>query len=424
VSGPRRILVTTIGSSGDVHPFVAVSRALVARGHDVRVAVNPHFRSTVEGAGLVYEPLGAELSPADIAREHPAAFGRVRGAWVLARRVFAPLLPEMAARLIEIAEAYRPDVLVGHQISFGAPWAARRVGARWATCVLAPSTLLSTADPSVYPIGTDARRLPMWMRRVQNWGGRRYANLVFDPVVNRARRAVGEPARGDTFWGEMLGADAVLGLFSPAFRGPAADDPPALTICGFPWFERHGGYGERAERLDDRLDAFLGAGDPPVIVALGTVLAHTGERLFARAVEACRRVGRRAVLVTGHAHGGRFEGDADVCSVDYAPYGQLFPRGCCTLIHGGIGTTARAMRAGRPAIVLPHAHDQFDNAARLERLGLGQRLDERRASVGRLADAIARRLGDEATARRAAAFGARLDDEDGAEVAAEAIERL
>ena len=411
-----KILLTTVGSAGDVHPFVAIGLALAERGCEVALAANPHFEPLVRSAGLGYEPLGEALDPVSIARTNPAAFSRYRGPAALFRGVFAPRFRELYDATLAALRAREPDLVVGHQISFGLPMAARKAGVPWAVATLAPATVISDRDPNVYAIGPDVRGWPMPARRAVHAMARFTINRLVDPPMNKLRRSVGEPTRRGTLFEEMLGADLVLGMWSPAFRGPAADDPAGLEIVGFPWFDRREPGG-----LEPVLEAFLEAGEPPVVVSLGSVLSATHDRLFERAAEACERLGVRAVFVTGRAATGRGPAAGSVLRVGYAPYGLLFPRAGVTVHHGGIGTTAQALRAGVPTLVLPHAHDQFDNAARVEGLGVGGRLSRAVPTVGALASAIDRLLGDAVVRERSSALGARLRAEDGASRAAERI---
>ncbi len=198
---PLRVLVTTVGSSGDVHPFVAIGAALRDRGHDVTMLVNPYFESTVRGAGLDYAPLGTYWSPTDAARAHPGAFRRLTGTWVVMRTLFMEGLRDAYPSLRATLERMRPDVVVGHQISFGLPWLVREFGSRWVTCVLSPSTLLSDEDPSVYPFGLDVRGRPMWLRRFQHANALRMMGMILDRPMNRFRREIGVDTARNVLFG-------------------------------------------------------------------------------------------------------------------------------------------------------------------------------------------------------------------------------
>ncbi len=418
-----RVLLTTVGSSGDINPFIALSRRLKERGHDPVLAVNPHFRPTVERAGIEFREYGDDISPRQFAEEHPEAFGRFLGPVVLFRRFFLPRVGEMYEGLVELVEDTQPVLLVGHQISFGLPWVAERFGLPWATCPLAPATVPSVADPNRMPVGADLHRMPMWYRRFAVWAMRASVSVMFDAGFNKTRRRYGIPKRRHTLFGEMLSGDALLGLWSPAWRGPAADDPENLTICGFPWFDRHDDE-EHEDGLEPALREFLEDGEAPLVFAFGSVLSHMNHDAFEEAVHACERLGARGVLVTGSDETAPEDLPAGVIAVNYAPYSTLFPRASAVVHHGGVGTTAQGLRAGVPTAIMPHAHDQFDNAARCERHGTSVTVRRHGVSGRQLADALAVLLEDPSHAERARSMGGRIRAEDGVGEAARVLEQI
>lgn len=419
-----RILLTSIGSSGDINPFLALGHALRERGHEVRFLVNPYFEPAARTAGLGFDPLGDYLSPHEFARDNPQNFGRFLGPWHLVREWLAPAAREYYTRVLDVGAAFKPDVIVGHQISFGAPWAAAKLGVPFVTCVLAPATTLSVHSPSVYQTGHDPTFAPMWRRRFYTFMARRTMGFILDGALNEIRRSLGIEEHDDTLFGEMLAQRAVLALWSPALRGPQPDDPPNLHICGFPWHDRSAFYGTRGSTLDAGLARFLEHPEPPVVFTLGSVLSHTGNREFAAAAEACRILGRRGVLVTGGESSMPASLPAGVIAVDYVPYSLLMSRGAATVHHGGIGTTAQSLRAGKPVIIIPHAHDQFDNAARVQRIGAGRWLPRRAATGKGIARVLRATLDDESIVTTAARVGAVVKHEDGATNAAIQIEAI
>src|SRR5262249_35745081 len=156
-----------------------------------------------------------------------------------------------------------------------------------------------------------------------------------------------------------------LAMFSPVIGPPQADWPPKTTQTGFPFYE---GDGE----LPPEVAAFLDAGDPPIVFTLGSSAVGAPGVFYDESVGAVRRLGGRAVLLVGR-HADRPVTEAlpgSILVVDYAPHAPLFRRARAIVHHGGIGTTAQALRAGRPMLVVPHAHDQQDNARRVARLGV------------------------------------------------------
>ena len=215
-----------------------------------------------------------------------------------------------------------------------------------------------------------------------------------------------------------------LGLWSQHMRGPTPDDPSNGVICGFPFYDRS----DVRPALPERVERFLAEGAAPVVFSLGTAAVHVPGDFYHVAAEACRLTGRRGILLAGP---GASSGDgavprelpASVLAVDYVPCSLLLPRGCCTVHHGGIGSTGQALRSGRPAVVVPHAHDQFHNGLHARRLGVAEMLPRRRMTAKRLAEAIERVVRPEVGVR-AAVLREALLVEDGAGAACAEVERV
>jgi UDP:flavonoid glycosyltransferase YjiC (YdhE family) len=196
------------------------------------------------------------------------------------------------------------------------------------------------------------------------------------------------------------------------------DDPTNGRICGFPWFDRHGEF----EQLPTDVERFLQAGEPPIVFTLGTAAVHVSGSFYGCAAAACRILGRRGVLLTRHLEYAPKNLSSDVRAFTYVPFSTVLPRACATVHHGGIGTTAQAMRAGRPTVIVPFSHDQFDNAARAKRLGVSVTLTRKRLIPHALADALRSVIDEPALNDRAARLGDLLSTEDGALTAAMALE--
>jgi UDP:flavonoid glycosyltransferase YjiC (YdhE family) len=196
------------------------------------------------------------------------------------------------------------------------------------------------------------------------------------------------------------------------------DDPANARLTGFVWYDRH----QEQEHAPEEVERFLSAGDPPIIFTLGSTAVHVAGPFYEAAAGACRKLGRRGLLLTGRPEYAPHELPPGVAAFTYAPYSAVLHRGCATVHHGGVGTTAQAMRAGRPTVIVPFAHDQFDNAARTRRLGVSATVARTKLSAATLAEALGGQLGDPTCASRAAELGRRVAAEHGAETAAEALE--
>jgi len=210
-----------------------------------------------------------------------------------------------------------------------------------------------------------------------------------------------------------------LALFSPLIGPRQPDWPEGVTVTGYCFLDH-----PKLDPLPDGLERFLDAGDPPIVFTLGTSAVHDAGDFYSAARDHARALGRRAVLLTGRDAGNRVAGGPDAFVADYAPYSRVFPRAAAIVHQGGAGTTAEALRSGRPMLVMPFSHDQFDNAARVRRVGSGGTMDRHRWGGAEGLRRLAALLGSPDLAATAAVNGARVRAEDGAGAAADAILRV
>ncbi len=413
-----RFLIASIGSNGDIHPYAGVGMALRDRGHEVAFIVQPYFERLIREAGLKYIPAGERFDMAELAN-HPELMGRWFGSARIMRQHMFPRVPELERAAADAIRDWRPDVVFTHHICFGISWAAQRAGIPCATGCLSPLGFLSRHDRTVFT-ASGVETSPGW-RGAFNLGLAKWAcRLLYDGPLNKQRRALGYAPVKDHFSRDIRQGPLTLGLWSEHYRAPMPDDPPNSHICGFPWYDRH----REQEHPSHELEQFLCAGEPPIIFTLGSTAVHVAGPFYQAAAGACTILNRRGLLLTGRPEYAPRSLPPGVAAFTYAPFSTVLPRGCATVHHGGIGTTAQSMRAGHPTVIVPFAHDQFDNAARARRLGLSQTLDRTRVTAQSLADALRSVLDHPECNNRAADLGRKLAAEDGAEVAASLLEQL
>ncbi len=418
-----KILMLTAGSHGDVHPYLALARAAQSRGHEVRLMLHPYFEGAARAAGVPVIPTGASIDLESLIKD-PRGYRPWTGSKFVFESMFA-VLPEILAEFEAAIESERPDVVVAHVICFGARMIAERSGTPLVMPMLQPGGWMSTGDPVAV-----LQRSPGAVRGLLA----RLADAPLRPLVRKLmgskfaalRKSLGLPPAKDDYFEEFRAGGLNLGLWSPLFRGPCRGDPHGARIVGFPWSDRPESRAAEA----DRLDRFIAAGSAPIVFTLGTTAVHVPGDFYAVAAATARRLRRRAVLLTGSPERARQVGESvssggdNVAAFAYAPYSRLLPRAAAIVHHGGIGSTAQALRAGRPAVVIPHAHDQFHNAMHCHRLGVGDLVHRSRLSVPRLERALRRVLDDPALAARSAALGAEIGREDGAVASIDEIERF
>ncbi len=419
-------MLATFGSLGDLHPYIAIAQALRARGHRPLVAATDMHRAVVEAEGLPFAAL----------RPDAAAFGDERTA--MARALDPVGGPEFLVREVLMAHlrgAYDDldaacagaDLLVSHPFTFAAPLVAGRrhaEGLAWASVAITPSVLLSAHDPAVFapapwlrhlrPLGPGVHRLLLKAVKARTRG--------WMAPWQALRRELGLPATAaHPLFEAQLSPELVLALFPPLLAAPQPDWPPQTVTTGFVAAARRG----EAGTLDPVLAAFMGAGDAPLVFTLGSAAVLGAGDFYERSAEAARRLGRRALLLVGGDPRNRPAWSSpDIMLADYVPHWQVFPRAAAIVHQGGIGTTAQALLAGRPMLVVPFGFDQPDNAARVVRLGVARSIARRDYDAGRAVRALRALLDDPAYARRARELAPRIAADDGAGNACDAIERL
>jgi UDP:flavonoid glycosyltransferase YjiC (YdhE family) len=412
-----RILLATLGSLGDLHPCIAVARALRARGHQAVVAAAPEYREPVEAAGVGFAPVRPSLDAlGDRAAVARRLFHPVLGPRRLLREVVLPHLHESFADLDHAAAS--ADLLVSHPLTFTVPIVAERRGLPWVSTVLAPLSLMSRHDPPRLHGGDLLRRAARIGPRARDaaFALARATARHWEAPLQSFRQELGLPRTAAPMLFEgQFSPQGTLALFDAPLAAPQADWPPALRVCGA---ALHDGAAPDAAALPE-LERFLAAGDPPLVFALGSSAVWFADGFWAAAAQAAHALGRRAVLVTGS--GLPRELPPGVRAFDYLPYSAVFPRAAAVVHQCGIGTLAQALRAGRPQLLVPVAFDQPDNAARACRLGVGRELPFRRVDARRLEAALAALLDDPRHAQAAERCAAELRDSEGAGAAADAL---
>ncbi len=417
-----RVLMLTVGSAGDVHPFIGVGQELIARGHEVRLAANPYFMDRIRGAGLVFEPMGTEDDYLKVVTDP-----RLVRQFASPKLIIDELIHKTAEPTVELTQRvisrWRPDVIVRHHISLGSRWVARRNGIPTATVVLAPAFFFSREDAAVYRswerLGT-----PRWIQEFKLQVAKRIMRWFMDRPLNRLRRTMGLETSRDFFFSEVKDGDITLGLWSKHLRGAARDDPENSHICGYSFFDRSHGREADGRELSEFLDRCQQRGRPPIVFTLGSSVVHHAGDFYGIAARACANLGRPGVLLVGKADNAPSGLPEDVRAFGYAPFSAVLPRAAATVHHGGAGTTGQGLRSGRPTVIVPFVNDEFDNAARAQRLGTSLTLGRSRFDARRLAGCLDRAINDREMRMRAEVIGGVLRVEDGAREAASRIEGL
>ncbi len=414
-----RIVLTCVGSLGDLHPYLALGVELARRGHRPVVATSESFRPHVLAAGLAFYPIRAvttETASTELIRR---VFNGRKGVEFIIRRLILPALRTAFADTLQAAEG--ADLLIAHPLTLATRLVAETRGIPWISTQLAPTGMLSAYDPPVLPGLAWMHRLrpsPASYRlffKLAERGTHRWFGLY-----RQMQAELGLPDGGNPLFAGGHAPGGELALFSPLLAAPQPDWPPQTLATGFAFFEQPG-------TPSPDLVRFLAAGAPPVVFTLGSSAVMDAGNFFRESALAARRLGVRALLLGAQStiFGGDAAPDPDaVLACPYASYAQVFPASAAIVHQGGVGTTAEALRAGRPMLVVPWGVDQPDNAARVVRMGVARTLHREAYRAARVVQALRPLLQRPGYAKRAAEVSAAIRAEQGTAAACDAIERV
>ena len=386
-TGKPRVVLLTFGTGGDVQPFVTLAAALQGRGYRTLLIVPRFHEQAVQDTGLDHIAFGSREQTQSVL-DNPDLWHERRGLGVVWRGLL-PCLDEIQALLL--AQSRRPGGCVVLCHPFMVPVAAmareQHTGLRIVCAYLAPSTLRTVHDPLTVGSLEVPRWWPQrWRRALWQAIDRFWIDPDLLPGLNAARSARGlKPIASFLAHMEAAG-DASVGLFPGWFGSRQPDWPASFTPGHFPL-----GPVPQSRRLDSELHDFLDAGEAPVAFTPGTGHQHARGH-FENALAALQALGRRGLFLTPHADQVPGPLPPSVRWQPHAPFDVLLPRVALLVHHGGIGTTAEALRAGVPQLVVPYAFDQFDNGRRVRQLGAGSVVPAARADARRLRREIARLL--------------------------------
>ncbi len=410
------ILLLTIGSAGDVHPFIGIAQALQRRGHRVRMIVNPHFTTPIQNAGLELIPLGKASDYEDLLAD-PNLWHRRKG--------LRAILNAVAGGLETVYETLMQNYVAGETViaasslAFGARIAQDQFHLPMATVHLSPAIFRSAIAPPKLP----GVSMPAWLPR--SWkaamfavGDRAVIYRLIGPPINRLRAKHGLPPVRRIMSDWWHSPRRVIGLFPSWFAAPQPDWPPQTRLTGFPLYDQRD-----LSAAPPQLSEFFSAGPPPIVFTPGSAMHHA-HRFFRTSVEACRRLNRRAVLLTRHVEQIPPDLPPTIRHFPYVPFSHIFPRAAVIVHHGGIGTSAQAMSAGVPQIVCPFTFDQLDNADRMQRLGIARTIHPNRYRPGQLMAVLEQLHSDPIAAEAARQVAQRFVGQNWIEQTCDLIEEL
>lgn len=407
-----KILIHTLGSSGDFNPLIALAYELQDRGHSVKFAVNPANAIKISNLGFESFAIGPDPDwNSDFSRRLLVA-SSYRPFQMLMEELFIPNIGVAYDNLLP--HCREADIFISHTLQLASPAIAYRTGVPWVSVIPATSCY-PTAE---YPLPCFAwRGSPEFLNKV-GWdiGLRQFRTI--DALANEQYRALGVPPRKDMIAGGSYSRQLTIGLWSPAYF-PRPTDWPA-------WFQV-GGYARwDAPGVEKDLNARVPQGSGPLVIfTLGSAIVNQPGDFYEVALEAVRATNWRAILLGAPAE---MELPQDVrnrvTAIPYARYADIFPLASAIVHQGGVGTTQACCYYGIPSVVVPRCFDQFENAAHIQRSGWGLRLLPKYLSPALLRVRLERVLRSREIKRAVHALGAEMQTEPDIKPACDMIEAI
>jgi sterol 3beta-glucosyltransferase len=420
------IFIFTLGSRGDVQPYVALGKGLQGAGHAVTLCTSASFEGFITGHGLQYGQMNDEFVEFIKSAEGRDVIENTSNLWegiktsIRTLKHVGPMQRHAIDDAWKAAQAARPDLIIFHPKGFGGPQFAEKLGVPAILAFYLPIYVPSVYEPC---IGFPRWKLGGWYNKLTYRLVRYVTKLASNSYVKYWRRQHGLPRQP---WGaDMLRTAAgeqieVVHAFSRHVVPPPQDWPASAMPTGFWFLDSNENW-----RPPPALREFLAAGEPPVYVGFGSLSGSDPARLGRLVVEALTQAGVRGVLATGW--GGLDVGGLPqtILKIDEAPHDWLFPQMAAVVHHGGVGTTSAGLRAGRPTVICPFFGDQPFWGRRVHALGAGSRpLPQKNLTAEALAEAIRLVTTDPAIRQNATALGEKIRQENGVANAVAAIERI
>jgi MGT family glycosyltransferase len=419
-----RIVLSNIGTFGDINPLIAIALELKRRGHAPVMAVPELFKPKIVPLGLEFHAMRPDIDPNNTLMAemvYDVKKGTERGL----REFLFPALRLTYEDLTDAAtKPERTDLLLMGELNYAGPIVAEMTGIPWASYVLAPLSFFSAFDPPVLPMYPRLARadktvpgMGRAIKRLARFVSRKWPQPIYD-----LRRELGLERGRNPLFDAKHSPELVLALFSRVLGTEQKDWPEHTEITGFCYYDSDAGNAA----LPAHLEEFLQKGPAPVVFTLGSAAVLAAGKFYEYSAKAAVRLGVRAVLLIGNDPRNKIKQalPESICVAEYAPYSALFSRAAMVVHQGGVGTTAQCLRAGKPMLIMPYSHDQPDNGRRMRRLGVARVIQRGDYTPMRVARKLKAMLAEPHFALRAAEVAQMLRHEDGVKTACDALEGL
>jgi sterol 3beta-glucosyltransferase len=415
-----KITINTFGTRGDIQPYIALGKGLKQAGHAVCIFTHQIFESFVREHGLGFYPL--QLDPRQVLINQ--AVSELGNNVVRMHRWLEKNFKlELEDLFIATLDANRDaDVMLNTGLSFAGWHVAEKLG------IPAIATYLWPATPSRYIPPTLGKAPQDWLpfKGTINYWSTKLSNQMFfgllRSAVDQCRKDILDlrPMKFREYWSldSPESSVPIVYGYSPVVIPKPPDWGPRQQVSGY-WFLES----EKDYEPDESLRGFLASGPPPIYIGFGSMVEHEREEIIQIVVEALSEINQRGILLSGWSALESRDLPDSILVIKAAPHDWLFPQTAAVVHHGGAGTTAAGLYAGKPSVVVPSFGDQFFWGWRVNELGVGPKpIHRNKLTVDKLAEAINQAVKDDAIRNNAIRIGQQIRAENGVESAVRMIE--
>ena len=409
-----KIVVTALGTTGDVFPLLALTNQLVIAGHHVRFCAADIYRDVASNVNADFQAINSAFDLIEFRKRMDRIVSMYNPITIATRILKETILrygKERYQDCLPLMKGY--DLAICDSTDIPGQEAAIRNSVPWITVTYCPG-FIKASDNTVYPFSNWNPVLRPILWKMVEW----ITSRTTDPLFNQFITSIGGKSRTSV---------TLEGRFSPHLNFIAAS-PTLCPSANFPanhkftgaWYFAEPNYIPPPELVD-----FLQSGPRPIVISFGSVSDSNGHETTEILIDAVKMIGQRAIIQAGWGQLGG-QGDlTDILSIGYVPHHWLFPRASCIVHHGGAGTATSACRAGVPSIVVPHHPEQSYWGNRLFDLGVAPKsLHRRNLTMKQLAKRMNQVLENPIMTERAQKLGTQMKSENGLITATHLVQSL
>lgn len=361
-----KILISTVGSHGDVLPFIALANEFIKKGHEVIFYANPFFKSLVFNEQIKFVEIGT-------VKEYENMFSSFTNANSI--KSFKLIASEFMRLCPIFYEAMKKDIsknntiIISSSLLFAGRLLEETHNISCVTIHLSPSVFRSNINPARLAPNWIEAKTPLFIKNISWWLlDKFFYEPDFTKPLNKIREKLGLHSVNKIFKSWIHEGNLVICLFPKWFAKPQSDWKDNVLFVDFPLYDNN-----ENEKLPKEILDFLQSDTPIVGFSAGTATA-TAQDFFNVSIEVSKKLGIKAILLTHFSEQIPKNLPKNILHINYAPFSELLPKLSLFVHHGGIGTTSQTLKAGIPQIIRPVAFDQFDNSIRAVNLGVAKEI--------------------------------------------------